>query len=124
MAEAADRIGAPLLQLSTEYVFDGALKRLVAERCANSVIVRTAWLYGPYGTNFVCTMLSLNEMRDEVSVVADQRGNPTSALDLGAALLAVAARVREDASPALCGVFHMTGSGEATWAVALGSRSS
>ena len=139
VAEAADRIGAPVLQLSTDYVFDGALdrpyreddppaptnaygrskllgERLVAERCANSVIVRTAWLFSPYGTNFVRTMLSLNETGDEVSVVADQRGNPTSALDLAAALLAVATRVREDASPALRGVFHMTGSGEATWA--------
>jgi dTDP-4-dehydrorhamnose reductase len=139
VAEAADRIGAPLLQLSTDYVFDGALdrpyreddppgprsaygrsklrgERLVAERCPNCVIVRTAWLFSPYGTNFVRTMLSLNETRDEVSVVADQRGNPTSALDLAAALLAVAARVREEASPALRGVFHMTGSGEATWA--------
>ncbi len=139
VAEAADRIGATLLQLSTDYVFDGALnrpyreddppgprsaygrskllgERLVAERCAKSVIVRTAWLFSPYGANFVRTMLSLNEMRDEVSVVADQRGNPTSALDLAAALLAVAARAREETSPALFGVFHMTGSGEATWA--------
>jgi dTDP-4-dehydrorhamnose reductase len=139
VAEAADRIGAPLLQLSTDYVFDGALDRpyreddppaprsaygrskllgekLVAERCANSVIVRTAWLFSPYGANFVRTMLRLNETRDEVSVVADQRGNPTSALDLAAALIAVAARVREDSSPALHGVFNMTGSGEATWA--------
>ena len=139
VAEAADRIGAPLLQLSTDYVFDGALdrpyreddppgpksaygrskllgERLVAERCANSVILRTAWLFSPYGANFVRTMLSLNETRDEVSVVDDQRGNPTSALDLAAALLKVAARVRDDASPALRGVFHMTGSGEATWA--------
>jgi dTDP-4-dehydrorhamnose reductase len=55
-------------------------------------------------------------MRDEVSVVAEQRGNPTSALDLAAALLVVAARVREESSPALLGVFHMTDSGEATWA--------
>ncbi len=139
VAEAADQIGAPLLQLSTDYVFDGTLdrpyreddptgprsaygrskligERLVAERCANSAILRTAWLYSPYGANFVRTMLSLNETRDEVSVVADQRGNPTSALDLAAALLAVAARVRGDSSPGLRGVFHMTGSGEATWA--------
>ncbi len=134
VAEAAARIGAPLLQLSTDYVFDGALdrpyreddptgprsaygrskllgERLVAERCADNVILRTAWLYSPYGANFVRTMLSLNETRDEVSVVADQRGNPTSALDLAAALLAVATRVRGDSSPALRGIFHMTGSG-------------
>jgi len=139
VAEAAARIGAPLLQLSTDYVFDGALdrpyreddpprptsaygrskllgERLVAERCADSVILRTAWLFSPWGANFVRTMLSLNATRDEVSVVADQRGNPTSALDLAAALIAVAVRVREDSSPALRGVFHMTGSGEATWA--------
>ena len=140
VAEAADRIGAPLLQLSTDYVFDGALnrpyreddppgprsaygrskllgERLVAERAAPTASsCATAWLFSPYGANFVRTMLSLNEMRDEVSVVADQRGNPTSALDLAAALLAVAARVREEASPALFGVFHMTGSGEGTWA--------
>ena len=109
VAEAADRIGAPLLQLSTDYVFDGALnrpyreddppgprsaygrskllgERLVAERCANSVIVRTAWLFSPYGTNFVHTMLSLNEMRDE------SRSSQTSA----------AIRPRPSTSPQRC----------------------
>ena len=139
VAEAAARIGVPLLHLSTDYVFDGALDRpyreddptgpisvygrsklagekRVAERCPNSVILRTAWVYSPFGANFVRTMLRLNETRDEVGVVADQRGNPTSALDIADALLAIAARVREDSSPALRGVFHMTGSGEATWA--------
>jgi len=139
VAEAADRIGAPLLHLSTDYVFDGTLarpyreedptgpqsaygrskllgERLAAERCADSVIVRTAWLFSPFGANFVRTMLSLNESRGEVSVVADQRGNPTSALDLAQALLAIAVRVCEDSSPTLRGVFHASGSGEATWA--------
>ena len=61
-------------------------------------------------------MLRLNETRDEVGVVADQRGNPTSALDIADALLAIARRVREDDFPDLRGVFHMTGAGEATWA--------
>ena len=139
VAEAAARIGVPLLHLSTDYVFDGALDRpyreddqtgpisvygrskligekRVAERCPDSVILRTAWVYSPFGANFVRTMLRLNEMRDEVGVVADQRGNPTSALDIADALLAVAMRMRADASPLLRGVFHMTGSGEATWA--------
>jgi dTDP-4-dehydrorhamnose reductase len=139
VAEAAANIGAPLLHLSTDYVFDGTLDRpdreddppnptgvygrskligetLAAERCPNSVILRTAWVYSPFGTNFVRTMLRLNETRDEVGVVADQLGNPTSAIDIADALLAVARRIREDDSPDLRGVFHMTGGGEATWA--------
>jgi len=139
VAEAAARIGVPLLHLSTDYVFDGALDRpyreddstgptgaygrsklvgekLVAERSPDSAILRTAWVYSPFGANFVRTMLRLNETRDEVGVVADQRGNPTSALDIADALLAIARRMRSDSSPSLRGVFHMTGSGEATWA--------
>ena len=139
VAEAAARLGVPLVHLSTDYVFDGALDRpyreddptaptgaygrsklagekAVGERCEDSVILRTAWVYSPFGANFVRTMLRLNETRDEVGVVADQRGNPTSALDIADALIAIAARMKGDASPALRGVFHMTGSGEATWA--------
>ncbi|RBP16537.1 dTDP-4-dehydrorhamnose reductase [Roseiarcus fermentans] len=139
VAEAAARAGAPLLHLSTDYVFDGALdrpyreddptgptgaygrsklagERLVSERWANSAVLRTAWVYSPFGGNFVRTMLRLNETRDEVGVVADQRGNPTSALDIADALIAIARRLRDDATPALRGVFHMTGGGEATWA--------
>jgi dTDP-4-dehydrorhamnose reductase len=139
VAEAAARIGAPLLHLSTDYVFDGTLdrpyreddptgptgaygrsklvgERRVAERCPNSAILRTAWVYSPVGVNFVRTMLRLNETREEVGVVADQHGNPTSALDIADAVLAIAKRVHDDASPALRGVFHVTGSGEATWA--------
>ena len=139
VAEAAARLGVPLLHLSTDYVFDGALDRpyreddptapagaygrsklagekRVAERCENSVILRTAWVYSPFGANFVRSMLRLNETRDEVGVVADQRGNPTSALDIADALIAISGRMKGDASPALRGVFHLTGSGEATWA--------
>jgi dTDP-4-dehydrorhamnose reductase len=139
VADAAARLGVPLLHLSTDYVFDGALDRpyteddptaptgaygrsklagekAAAECCQDSVILRTAWVYSPFGANFVRTMLRLNETRDEVRVVADQRGNPTSALDIADALIAIAARVKDDSSPALRGVFHMTGSGDATWA--------
>ena len=139
VAEAAARLGVPLLQLSTDYVLDGALDRpyreddptgptgaygrsklagekQVARRCPNSVILRTAWVYSPFGANFVRTMLRLNETRDEVGVVADQRGNPTSALDIADALIAIAARVKDDSAPQLRGIFHMTGAGEATWA--------
>jgi dTDP-4-dehydrorhamnose reductase len=139
VAEAAARLKVPLLHLSTDYVFDGALDRAyreddptapagaygrsklagekaVAERCENSVILRTAWVYSPFGANFARTMLRLNETRDEVGVVSDQHGNPTSAYDIADTLITIAARTKEDASPALRGVFHMTGSGEGTWA--------
>ncbi len=84
--------------------------------CPNSAILRTAWVYSPFGANFVRTMLRLIATRDEVGVVADQRGNPTSALDIAVALLVIAKRIREDPSPALRGLFHMTGAGEASWA--------
>jgi dTDP-4-dehydrorhamnose reductase len=139
VAEAAARLSVPLLHLSTDYVFDGMLDRpyreedptgpagsygrskligekLVAERCPDSVILRTAWVYSPFGANFVRTMLMLNETREEVGVVADQVGNPTSAFDIADALIAIAAKAKGDSSPALRGVFHMTGSGEASWA--------
>ena len=139
VAEAAARLGVPLLHLSTDYVFDGALprpyreedptgpagaygrskligERLVAERCPDCVILRTAWVYSPFGSNFVRTMLRLGETREEVGVVADQVGNPTSALDIAGALIAIAAKARDNSSQALRGVFHMTSAGEASWA--------
>lgn len=139
VAETAAELGVPLLHLSTDYVFDGTLQRpyreedetgpagaygrsklegekQIAARCANSVILRTAWVYSPFGANFVKTMLRLGESRDEVGVVADQLGNPTNALDIADALLAIAQRLVGDPNPALRGVFHMTGEGEASWA--------
>lgn len=139
VAEAAARIGAPLVHFSTDYVFDGKLDRAyreddptgpigaygrskllgeerVTERCPNSAILRTAWIFSPFGPNFVRTMLRLNETRDEIGVVFDQLGNPTSALDIADALLVIAKRIRDNSSLALRGVFHITGSGEATWA--------
>lgn len=139
VAEAAAELGVPLLHVSTDYVFDGALARpyreddatapvtaygrskLVGEervRAAhpNHAILRTAWVYSPFGANFVKTMLKLGETRDELGVVADQHGNPTSALDIADALLAMARRLTDDASPDLRGVFHFAGDGDATWA--------
>jgi dTDP-4-dehydrorhamnose reductase len=139
VAEVAARLGVPLLQLSTDYVFDGAgarpyvetdptgptgaygrsklegERRVLAEQ-PNSAILRTAWVYSPFGANFVRTMLRLGETREEVGVVTDQHGNPTSALDIADALVAIAARLVGDPAPELRGVFHMTGAGEASWA--------
>jgi dTDP-4-dehydrorhamnose reductase len=139
VAEAAAELGVPLIHLSTDYVFDGASTRPYREddptaplnaygrsklageeriRAAhpNHVILRTAWVYSPFGANFVRTMLRLGETQDEVRVVADQRGNPTSALDIADALVTVARRLALDPSPELRGVFHLSSDGEATWA--------
>jgi dTDP-4-dehydrorhamnose reductase len=139
VAEAAAELNAPLLHLSTDYVFDGTLDRpyreddataptsaygrskLAGERKIaavhdNHVILRTAWVYSPFGANFVKTMLRLGETRDEVGVVADQLGNPTNAIDIADALVVLARRLVADSSPELRGVFHLTGAGEASWA--------
>lgn len=139
VADAAATLGIPVLHLSTDYVFDGAKtspyvetdptgpisaygrsklagETLVAAATPNHAILRTAWVYSPFGANFLKTMLRLAESRDIVRVVADQHGQPTSALDIAGAVIAVAKRLATDADPALRGIFHMTASGEATWA--------
>jgi len=139
VAEAAARLGVPLVHLSTDYVFDGLLDRpwreddstgptgvygatkLAGEQAVlaaqpNSAILRTAWVYSPFGANFVGTMLRLAETRDELGVVGDQIGNPTSALDIADGVLAVCANLVAGTDPAQRGVFHMTAQGEASWA--------
>ena len=139
LGQAAARLSVPLIHLSTDYVFAGSKHEAYVETDAtgptsvygasklageqailaehpNSTVLRTAWVYSPFGTNFVKTMLRLAESRDEVSVVADQRGNPTSALDIADAVLAVAANLRASDDAEQRGVFHMSAAGEATWA--------
>lgn len=139
IAKAAARLGVPLIHLSTDYVFDGskstpyreddpvaplgvygrsklAGERAIGEATDNHVILRTAWVYSPFGRNFLKTMLRLAETRDTLSVVSDQIGNPTSALDIADGILTVASNLLSDQSPALRGIFHMTGAGEGSWA--------
>lgn len=139
VAEIAADLGVPLVHLSTDYVFDGTLGRpyreddptnpisaygrsklagehAIALRHPNHVILRSAWIYSPFGMNFVKTVLHLGTIQDEVRVVADRIGNPTSALDLSEAIMAIARRMLSDPSPALRGIFHAVGAGAATWA--------
>ncbi|MDB5578015.1 MAG: dTDP-4-dehydrorhamnose reductase [Bradyrhizobium sp.] len=139
VALAARDIGVPLVHLSTDYVFDGlkrdpyvetdatgprsvygasklAGERLVLAAQPDSAILRTAWIFSPFGNNFVRTMLRFAESRDEVGVVHDQRGGPTSALDIADAVLDVGAHLVADRQPHLRGVFHLTNAGDASWA--------
>lgn len=140
VAKAARSLGLPVIQISTDYVFDGALDRpyreadatgpvsayghskLAGEQAVEAAtpdhaILRTAWVYSPFGANFVRTMLRLGQERDEVSVVADQIGSPTSALDIADAVLVVARNlVSRPDDMSLRGVFHMAARDEASWA--------
>ncbi len=131
LGAAANAVGAKLIHVSTDYVFAGngtvpycewdptapntvygkskALgEQYAMMQCPRTFVVRTAWLYGYVGHNFVKTMLKLGAERDRLTVVADQRGNPTSANDLAYHLLKLA--LTEE-----YGVYHCTNEGECSW---------
>lgn len=138
VAEAAAHINAPIIHLSTDYVFSGEGREPYKEEDptgpkgvygqtklngelgviqANKrhFILRTAWVYSPFGKNFVKTMLRLAETRDQLSVVSDQWGNPTSALDIADAILLMAERLETDPSFNSFGVYHLAGTGSTNW---------
>lgn len=137
VARAARATGAPVIHLSTDYVFSGDHKEpytedmptgpksvygasklagetAVAEASPDHLILRTAWVYSPFGKNFVKTMLKLAETRDKLTIVDDQRGNPTSAFDIADAILAIVARWKERGSQPF-GLYHFAGKGDTTW---------
>ncbi len=136
IAERCKREDIPLIHISTDYVFDGtkvgayvesdpiaplgvygrtkaageAAVRAATER---HIILRTSWVYGVYGANFLKTMLRLAGERDRLTIVADQRGCPTATRDIAEALLTAAAGA--SASSARFGTFHFAGTGVTTW---------
>jgi dTDP-4-dehydrorhamnose reductase len=135
LADAAARVGAGLIHISTDYVFDGshshpyletaatnplgvygasklAGEEAIRAKCPLHLIVRTAWVYGTYGKgNFVKTMLRLGAEREELRVVTDQIGSPTWAKDLAIAI----ARMIPHLSPITAGTYHYTNSGVCSW---------
>lgn len=139
VAEASACMEIPTIHLSTDYVFDGTKSTPYAEDDATApmsvygasklagehavaaanhrhVILRTAWVYSPFGHNFVRTMLRLAETRDTLRVVCDQVGSPTYALDLAQAILAIAGRIdRSGWSTEFGGVTHIAGPDVVTW---------
>ena len=137
LAYATAQAGVPLLQVSTDYVFDGAKPGPYVEtdpvgplgvygaskeageqavRTGNPrhIVLRTAWVVSPHGGNFVKTMLRLAETRDALRVVDDQHGCPTSAADIAHTLITLARRLIDDAA-APVGTYHFVNAGEATW---------
>jgi len=137
LAEATAKAGVPLIHVSTDYVFSGDKPGFYVEgdpvaplgvygaskeggeqavRTGNPrhVILRTAWVVSPHGANFIKTMLRLGAERPILRVVDDQRGCPTSATDIAAALVAVTERLIADPD-ALTGDYHFVNDGEASW---------
>jgi dTDP-4-dehydrorhamnose reductase len=138
VAAAAARAGAPVIQISTDYVFDGradppydeaaapnplgvyGASKLAGEelvRAANPshVIVRTAWVYSPFGRNFLRSMMSAAESRNLLTVVDDQRGSPTSALDLADGLLRLLKAWRQEQATGLGETYHLAAAGSTSW---------
>lgn len=137
LAQAAKECGAVMLHISTDYVFDGmgdkpyqesdatgpqgiygqsklAGEQAVAESCPEHLILRTAWVFGEHGNNFVKTMLRLAQSRDELSIVGDQFGGPTYAGDIAEALIAMVQHL-EQGKQAKWGVYHFSGMPYASW---------
>lgn len=136
VARAAARLKAPLIQLSTDYVYPGdkpspytetdptgpasvyGRSKLEGEQAVmaahpSALIFRTSWVYSPFGANFVKTMLRLAKDRDVLRVVEDQQGNPTSAIDIADAILKIAPALMD--SGAQGGIYHCCGEGSTTW---------
>jgi dTDP-4-dehydrorhamnose reductase len=140
VADAARTLSVPLVHLSTDYVFDGSkstpyieqdrvapanvygASKLAGEQAVTAatrdhVIVRTGWVYSPYGKNFVRTMLTLAQNRDEVRVVADQYGCPTYAHDIAVGIVGIGRNLLDRPQhEQLHGIFHMACAGETNWA--------
>ncbi|GAA3540250.1 dTDP-4-dehydrorhamnose reductase [Amycolatopsis ultiminotia] len=137
LAAACSSHRVPLIQVSTDYVFPGDASRpyevddelgprsaygrtkaagedAVLGSGASSWVVRTSWVYGRTGSNFVKTMVRLESEREKLSVVDDQIGSPTWSADLAAGLLELATTIAQDRAPA-AKVLHCTGAGEVSW---------
>jgi len=139
VAKAAADAQATIIHISTDYVFDGEASRpwreddpiaplgvygaskaageeAVRDAARRHVILRTSWVFGVHGTNFVKTMLRLGAERPALKIVADQVGRPTSAHDLAGAILAIAGRLTGGVSTAkLYGSFHFANAGAVSW---------
>jgi dTDP-4-dehydrorhamnose reductase len=139
LAQLCAGAGIPLIHVSTDYVFngekgapyletdptsptgvygrtkrDGELATLAA--CPKTIILRTSWVYSAHGKNFARTMLNAAAKVNQLKVVSDQRGTPTAAADLAAAILDILTRLQENGwQDSDAGIYHATSAGETTW---------
>ncbi|MCG9756940.1 dTDP-4-dehydrorhamnose reductase [Shewanella insulae] len=136
LAQAAQSVGATILHISTDYVFEGnkdglyneedetnpqgvygasklAGEQAVIKACDKYIILRTAWVFCNHGNNFVKTMLRLGQERDALSIVGDQFGGPTYAGDIAAALINIA--LQSHAGKEAWGVYHFSGMPHVSW---------
>lgn len=139
LGRVARSLDVPIIHLSTDYVFDGtgggyietdrenprnvygrsklAGEKALRDETQRHVILRTSWIYSQYGHNFVRTMLRLARERDEVSVVADQVGSPTSADDIACAIIRLISNISGNpVRDEMYGTFHLCGNGQTSWA--------
>ena len=137
LAEAAERNSALIMHISTDYVFSGnkastysetdttapqgvygasklAGEQAVIAACSRHIILRTAWVFGEHGNNFVKTMLRLAKTRDTLGVVGDQFGGPTYAGDIASALITIAKAIC-DGNNDKYGVYHYSGLPHVSW---------
>jgi len=138
LAHAARASAARLIQISTDYVYDGRKnatylesdkvtpqnvygksklegERRVRAEMPEAIILRTSWVFSPFGRNFVKSMIELARTRDRLMVVDDQHGNPTSALDLAEAILAIVRTWQRRGGVGLGEIYHCAGTGHTTW---------
>lgn len=136
LGRIATKHKAKMIHISTDYVFDGNANRPYLETddtnpksiygntklegehnllevCADSIIIRTAWLYSIFGNNFVKTMIRLGKERDSINVVADQTGSPTNAADLAKAIITILNSCEDNGFQK--GIYHFTDEGTTTW---------
>jgi dTDP-4-dehydrorhamnose reductase len=138
LGEVASQIGASIIHISTDYVFDGksyipytedvttnphslyGKSKLLGEQwlmksCSHAIIIRTSWLYSTFGNNFVKTMIKLGTERTQLNVIFDQIGTPTYAADLAEVMLEIISKIDNQDNANTSGIYHFSNEGVCSW---------
>ncbi|HFD7561531.1 TPA: dTDP-4-dehydrorhamnose reductase [Providencia rettgeri] len=138
LAKTAEKLGALFLHISTDYVFDGnknflyleqdlpnpisiygksklAGETAIAKYCTYYVILRTSWVFGEHGNNFVKTMIKLGKEKNELNIINDQIGGPTYSGDIADALISIMDKMTKNKNASLSGIYHFSGYPNVSW---------